>query len=137
MSSNASARNTFATPEQLSTLSTSGWNLISSSPASAPLANPPAAESEGYAAQPPSQQRLHRSFEFKDFSQAWAFMSRCALAAEKLNHHPEWSNVWNKVEIELTTHDRDGALTGLDVKLAERISVFAQEGGDRKAAAGV
>lgn len=67
---------------------------------------------------------IARAFAFKSFSEAWGFMTRVALAAEKLNHHPEWSNVYNKVEIVLTTHDA-GGLTDLDVKLAKRIDAFA------------
>lgn len=67
---------------------------------------------------------LTKSFSFKSFSEAWGFMARVALAAEKLNHHPEWSNVYNRVEITLTTHDCDG-LSDLDVKLAKRIDKFA------------
>ena len=67
---------------------------------------------------------LRKSFKFKSFSEAWGFMARVALAAEKLNHHPEWSNVYNRVEITLTTHDCDG-LSDLDVKLAKRIDKFA------------
>lgn len=60
---------------------------------------------------------IRRTFLFRDFNQAFGFMSRVALMAEKLDHHPEWSNVYNRVEVELTTHDADG-VTGLDVKLA-------------------
>lgn len=67
---------------------------------------------------------LKKTFKFKSFNEAWGFMSRVALAAEKLNHHPEWSNVYNRVDITLTTHDCDG-LSDLDVKLAKRIDQFA------------
>lgn len=66
---------------------------------------------------------LKKTFTFKTFSQAWGFMSRVALAAEKLNHHPEWFNVYNAVEITLTTHDC-GGLSDLDVTLAKRIDKF-------------
>ena len=65
-----------------------------------------------------------KSFKFKSFSEAWGFMTRVALAAEKLNHHPEWSNVYNRVEITLTTHDC-GGLSDLDVTLARRIDKLA------------
>jgi 4a-hydroxytetrahydrobiopterin dehydratase len=61
-----------------------------------------------------------RTFTFADFSEAFAFMTRVALLAEKANHHPEWSNVWNRVEITLTTHDA-GGLSGRDVEMAEAI----------------
>lgn len=67
---------------------------------------------------------IHRAFRFKDFSAAWAFMSRVALLAEKQDHHPEWSNVWNKVEITLTTHDA-GGLSQRDVTLAQAIDRLA------------
>jgi len=67
---------------------------------------------------------LKKTFKFKSFNEAWGFMSRVALAAEKLNHHPEWFNVYNRVEITLTTHDCDG-LSDLDVTLAKRIDRFA------------
>ncbi|HIC82325.1 MAG TPA: 4a-hydroxytetrahydrobiopterin dehydratase [Kiloniellaceae bacterium] len=67
---------------------------------------------------------LKKTFQFKSFNQAWGFMNRVALAAEKLNHHPEWFNVYNRVEITLTTHDCDG-LSELDVKLAKRIESYA------------
>ena len=63
---------------------------------------------------------ITRSFAFDDFSQAWGFMSRVALLAEAHDHHPEWRNVWNKVDIRLTTHDA-GGLTGKDVDLARAI----------------
>ncbi len=64
--------------------------------------------------------KLHREFRFADFSEAFGFMSRVALAAEALGHHPEWSNVWNRVVIELTTHDT-GGLSNLDLALARLI----------------
>ena len=61
--------------------------------------------------------QLRRSFKFADFSAAWAFMSRVALLAEQQDHHPDWSNVYNRVDIALSTHDA-GGLTARDVKLA-------------------
>jgi 4a-hydroxytetrahydrobiopterin dehydratase len=63
---------------------------------------------------------ISRSFSFLDFNEAWGFMSRIALLAEKANHHPEWSNVWNKVEITLSTHDV-GGLSKRDIALAKAI----------------
>ncbi|MGN6271009.1 MAG: 4a-hydroxytetrahydrobiopterin dehydratase [Sphingomonas sp.] len=63
---------------------------------------------------------ISRTFTFADFSEAFAFMTRVALLAEKADHHPEWSNVWNRVEITLTTHDA-GGLSGRDVEMAEAI----------------
>lgn len=63
---------------------------------------------------------IERKFEFKTFSQAWAFMSRVALIAEKHDHHPEWSNVYNRVAITLTTHDA-GGLSERDAKMARAI----------------
>mgnify|MGYP006190203645 CR=1 FL=1 len=71
-----------------------------------------------------SGKALVRTVKFKDFSEAFAFMTRVALAAEKADHHPEWSNVWNRVDIRLTTHDA-GGLTGRDVALAKRIDALA------------
>ncbi len=67
--------------------------------------------------------KLHRELRFADFSEAFGFMARVALAAEQLNHHPEWSNVWNRVVIDLTTHDT-GGLSNLDVELARRIDAL-------------
>ncbi len=61
-----------------------------------------------------------REFRFRDFAEAWGFMSRVALLAEKHDHHPEWSNVWNRVTIVLTTHDA-GGLSARDVALARAI----------------
>ena len=63
---------------------------------------------------------ISRSFTFPDFSAAFAFMTRVALLAEKHDHHPEWTNVWNRVDILLTTHDA-GGLSGRDVAMAEAI----------------
>lgn len=65
---------------------------------------------------------LVREFEFKDFSEAFAFMTRVAILAEKHNHHPWWSNVYNKVTIKLTTHDAENTITKKDKNLAEEIS---------------
>ena len=64
---------------------------------------------------------LYKKFEFKDFSEAFAFMTRVALEAEKLNHHPLWTNVYNKVEIWLNTHDAGDIITDLDHQLAAAI----------------
>lgn len=64
---------------------------------------------------------LYRKFEFKNFSEAFAFMTRVAMEAEKMNHHPLWTNVWNRVEIWLSTHDAGDIVTGKDKKLAELI----------------
>jgi 4a-hydroxytetrahydrobiopterin dehydratase len=63
---------------------------------------------------------MQRTFLFKDFSQAWGFMARVALLAEQQDHHPEWFNVWNRVEITLATHDA-GGLSARDVALARAI----------------
>jgi 4a-hydroxytetrahydrobiopterin dehydratase len=67
---------------------------------------------------------IEKRFAFKTFSEAFGFMTRAALAAEKLDHHPEWFNVYNKVDVRLTTHDA-GGLTGLDFDLARRMDRFA------------
>jgi 4a-hydroxytetrahydrobiopterin dehydratase len=64
---------------------------------------------------------LHRRFSFRDFSEAFAFMTRVAIEAEKMNHHPRWTNVWNTVDIWLSTHDAGNVVTDKDRKLAERI----------------
>ena len=66
---------------------------------------------------------IRRGFRFKDFSEAWGFMARVALLAEAQDHHPEWSNVWNRVEIVLTTHDA-GGLSARDVSLAQAIDAL-------------
>jgi 4a-hydroxytetrahydrobiopterin dehydratase len=67
---------------------------------------------------------IARSFTFTDFSEAFAFMTRVALAAEKADHHPDWSNVWNRVDILLSTHSA-GGITAKDVALAARIEAIA------------
>lgn len=64
---------------------------------------------------------LYRKFSFRDFSEAFAFMTRVALEAEKANHHPLWTNVWNTVEIWLSTHDAGNIITEKDRALAARI----------------
>lgn len=64
--------------------------------------------------------KLHRSYECKDFSEAFGDMTRVALAAESMNHHPEWCNVWNKVTFDLSTHSIHG-ISDLDFMLAEKI----------------
>ena len=68
--------------------------------------------------------KLHREFTFANFSEAWAFMSRVALLAEKRNHHPDWSNSWNKVVIDLVSHDQ-GGITDRDRDLAAAIDELA------------
>jgi 4a-hydroxytetrahydrobiopterin dehydratase len=65
--------------------------------------------------------RLKKDFKFKDFSQAFAFMTRVALIAEKMDHHPFWTNVYNTVNIELSTHDAGDIVTDKDRKLAKAI----------------
>jgi 4a-hydroxytetrahydrobiopterin dehydratase len=67
---------------------------------------------------------LYKKFEFKDFSEAFAFMARVALEAEKANHHPRWTNVYNKVEIWLNTHDAGDIVTEKDKKLADKIDAL-------------
>lgn len=67
---------------------------------------------------------ISRTFTFTNFNQAWGFMSRVALVAEKLDHHPEWFNVWNRVDVTLSTHDA-GGLTELDVRLARAMERIA------------
>lgn len=66
---------------------------------------------------------IRREFKFADFNQAWGFMTRVALLAEKFDHHPDWSNVWNTVRIELSTHDV-GGLSDNDIKLARAINAL-------------
>lgn len=72
----------------------------------------------------PGRDAIQKSFKFADFNQAWGFMTRVALAAEKADHHPEWSNVYNRVEILLSTHDA-GGLSEKDIALAKVIDSAA------------
>ncbi|MEZ5138194.1 MAG: 4a-hydroxytetrahydrobiopterin dehydratase [Acidimicrobiales bacterium] len=65
--------------------------------------------------------RLHRELAFADFAEAFAFMVRVAAEAERLDHHPDWSNSWNRVVIDLVTHDADGRITDRDLALARAI----------------
>src|ERR1700744_894532 len=67
---------------------------------------------------------IRRSFRFRDFSEAFAFMTRAALAAEKADHHPDWSNSWNRVDVALSTHS-EGGVTSKDVDLARQMDDFA------------
>lgn len=67
---------------------------------------------------------LYQKFTFKDFSEAFAFMTRAALAAEKMNHHPTWKNTYNTVEIWLSTHDAGSKITDKDHKLAKKIDAL-------------
>lgn len=78
-----------------------------------------------------SEGKLYRRFVFKDFVEAFGFMSRVALLAETANHHPEWSNVYNRVEVYLTTHDA-GGLTDRDFDLAERINGLITSGASNR-----
>lgn len=75
----------------------------------------------------PDRDAIRKIWKFKSFSGAWGFMSRAALVAEKLNHHPEWSNSYNVVDVTLTTHDCDG-LSALDIELARRMDRIAGDG---------
>ena len=70
--------------------------------------------------------KLHREWHFADFNAAFGFMTRVALEAERMNHHPEWSNVWNHVVVDLVTHDA-GGLTASDVKLAKKMEALAAQ----------
>ncbi len=69
---------------------------------------------------------IAREFAFVDFQQAFQFMTLCAQYAENIDHHPDWSNSWNKVSVKLTTHSA-GALTALDVQLAKAMDAFASQ----------
>ncbi|MCX6313011.1 MAG: 4a-hydroxytetrahydrobiopterin dehydratase [Bacteroidetes bacterium] len=70
---------------------------------------------------------LNHLFTFKDFTEAFAFMTRVAFVCEKMNHHPEWTNVWNTVEINLSTHDAGNVVTDKDRELAKKIDeIYAQ-----------
>ena len=78
----------------------------------------------GWSAVEGERDAIQRTFKFKDFNAAFGFMTRVAIMAEKLDHHPEWSNVYNRVEVTLATHDADG-VTELDVTLAQFMSAAA------------
>lgn len=69
---------------------------------------------------------IHREFVFKNFQQAFEFMTLCAGYAEEIDHHPDWSNSWNKVSVSLSTHSA-GALTKLDIQLAKAMNAFASQ----------
>lgn len=71
------------------------------------------------------REAIFKSFVFKNFNQAFAFMTRAALKAEKMDHHPEWFNVYKTVDVTLATHDVDG-VTELDIKLAKAMNTYAQ-----------
>jgi 4a-hydroxytetrahydrobiopterin dehydratase len=68
----------------------------------------------------PGRDAISKTFRFKNFREAWGFMSEAALVAEKMDHHPEWANVYGKVEVTLTTHTAQG-VTDLDIKLAQKM----------------
>lgn len=72
----------------------------------------------------PERKGIARTYRFRDFSEAFGFMARVALAAEKADHHPDWTNVWNRVEVLLTTHSA-GGLTRRDVALAREMDALA------------
>ncbi len=88
--------------ELLSSLTSSGW-IVSSG----------------------DRETITKQFEFKDFVSAWGFMSQCAITAEKMNHHPEWFNVYNRVNVTLTTHDFGNKLSQFDVDLAKYMDEVA------------
>lgn len=69
---------------------------------------------------------LKKTFEFKDFTEAFGFMTKVAIIAEKMNHHPTWQNTWNKVSFELNTHDAGDVVTDKDRKLADAIDALAK-----------
>lgn len=72
--------------------------------------------------------QLRRSFEFKDFTEAFTFMTAVAFAAEKMGHHPTWTNVYNKVDIQLFTHEAKDSVTDKDVKLSKEIDSIYKKG---------
>jgi 4a-hydroxytetrahydrobiopterin dehydratase len=76
----------------------------------------------------PARPALIRRYRFRDFNSAFGFMTRAALLAERMDHHPEWFNVWNRVDITLTTHDA-GGITSLDLEMAGELERFAGEAG--------
>lgn len=82
------------------------------------------AELTQWTAEKGTRDAITRTFQFNTFSEAFGFMSRAALLAERLNHHPEWFNVYNRVDVTLSTHDA-GGLTDLDVRMARAMDAFA------------
>ena len=72
------------------------------------------------------QGKLHKAFKFKDFGAALAFMVASGIQAEKMNHHPEWFNVYNRVVVDLATHDLDNQISSWDVELASRMEAIAR-----------
>jgi 4a-hydroxytetrahydrobiopterin dehydratase len=110
-------------PPRLAVLDDTGQN--------APMKHPPklsAAAADAKLPALPGWKRkggaLHRAFTFADFSEAFGFMARAALAAEKLGHHPDWVNAWNRVTVDLSTHDA-GGITELDFRLAAEMNRLA------------
>ena len=87
--------------EQIDPLLANGWNMVD------------------------GREAIHKTFVFANFVEAFGFMTRAAIHAEKLNHHPEWSNVYKTVEVTLTTHDADG-LSALDAKLGAIMDKLAE-----------
>jgi 4a-hydroxytetrahydrobiopterin dehydratase len=69
---------------------------------------------------------LTKTFKFKDFTEAFGFMTKVAIVAEKMNHHPTWTNTWNTVSFQLTTHDAGNTVTELDQKLASAIDALSK-----------
>jgi 4a-hydroxytetrahydrobiopterin dehydratase len=68
--------------------------------------------------------KLHRAYRFRDFIEAWGFLSSAALVIQQMDHHPEWSNVWAEVRVDLVTHDA-GGITRMDIELARRLEAIA------------
>lgn len=87
-------------------------------------------ELQGWTRAAGGREAISRTFRFADFNAAFGFMSRVALLADKMDHHPEWSNVYDRVEVLLTTHDADG-VTGLDLKMARFMDEAAAQMGAR------
>ena len=87
-----------------------------------------AAQLKGWSVKAGDRDAIEKSFKFADFKTAFGFMSACALKAEQMDHHPEWFNVYNRVDVILTTHDADG-VTALDVALAGFMDGLAEKFG--------
>lgn len=96
--------------------------IMASTPLSTDTINTALAELPGWSIE---KGKLHRQFQFPSFVEAFGFMSSAALVAESMGHHPEWFNVYNRVTVDLTTHDA-GGITDLDVKLATKMNELAQ-----------